>query len=83
MKRALSKLSRARARESTERLFRFLLEARRRYAVQKNGMGPFLSRASDRGISFFILSIDEDEGEQFVSPHGARPQKPETAARHG
>ena len=35
------------------------------------------------GESRFSSSIDEDEGGQFVSPHGARPQKPETAARHG
>lgn len=61
--------------------FGFCSDARRRYAVQKNGTGPFLARPI--GESRFSSSIDEDEGGQFVSPHGARPQKPETAARHG
>lgn len=35
--------------------FGFCSDARRRYAVQKNDTDPFLSRASDRGISFFIF----------------------------
>lgn len=46
---------RARAHELRGDYFGFCSDARRRYAVQKNGTGPFLSRASDRGISFFIF----------------------------
>lgn len=74
----------AHAREFTVRLFGFF--ARTREGVtQKNGTRAHSIRSRARDLSknlVFHLSIDEDESGQFVSPHGARPQKPETAARH-
>lgn len=48
-------MKRALARESTKRLFRFLLRRAKALRRAEKWHGPVLSRASDRGISFFIF----------------------------
>lgn len=75
--------ARARARIYGAIIWVFCSNARRRNA-EKWHTSPFYTIARPRslGESRFSSSIDEDESGQFVSPHGARPQKPETAARH-